>query len=160
MPEYADLKALFEPQVYQSVLTGWGHFFKGIGSLEGIDDIHSCQVGNSEPFQAALNRARDHFETSKEYIQKSLQLCMELRDSLPESARKTLIPNIKIYSAITTHLEEALATVSSGEIPSLECIHSISKLIREDMVFGERMAQVNRGTPGHLPYPEDGLDSD
>ena len=33
----------------------------------------------------------------------------------------------------------------------------VSELIREDMVFGERMAKVNRGTEGHFPYPDDEL---
>ena len=157
MPEYADLKASFEPKVYQSALSGWGHFFIGLGALEGIEDFYSCLAGNNKRFQSSLNMARDHFETSRELIKKALQLCLKFRASLPESARVSLSPNIKLYSEMTTLLEEACTTISSGGIPTLECIHGISKMIREDMVFGERMAQVNRGTHGHFPYPEDEL---
>ena len=154
MPEHTDLKESFEHRVYLSILTGWGHYFMGLGALEGIEDLDSCLAGNTEPFRSSLNTARDQIRSSRESVVNALQLCMELRAALPESARNALSPNIKLYSDMTSLLEEAETALATGGIPTLECIHGISKLIREDMVFGERMAQVNRGTRGHFPYPD------
>ena len=154
MPEYTDLKESFEHRVYQSILTGWGHYFMGLGALEEIEDFDSCLAGNTESSRSSLNTAWDHFQSARASVLEALQLCLELREALPESARKMLSPNIRLYRDTATLLEEAETAITSGGVPSLECIHEISKLIREDMVFGERMAQVNRGTRGHFPYPD------
>ena len=153
MPEFAEIKEGFEHRVYRSILAGWGQYFMGLGALEEIQDLDANLAGNTESSRSSLNTARDHFQSAKVFLQETLQLCLELREALPESARVVLSPNIELYRETATLLEEAETAISSGGIPSLECIHGISKLIREDMVFGERMAKVNRGTPGHFRVP-------
>ena len=155
MPEYADLKESFEHRVYQSILTGWGHYFMGLGALEEIEDFDSCLAGKTESSRYSLNTAWDHFQSARASVLEALQLCLELRESLPESARNRLSPNIQLYRDTASLLEEAETAITSGGVPSLECIHGVSALIREDMVFGERMAKVNRGTRDHFPYSDD-----
>ena len=154
MPEYANLKESFEHRVYSSTLTGWGHYFMGIGALEEIEDLDTCLSEDTESSKSSLNKAWDHFQSARASLLEALQLCLELRESLPESVRSMLSPNIELYRDTVLLLEEAETAITSGGIPSLECIHGISTLIREDMIFGERMAKVNRGTRGHFPYPE------
>ena len=154
MPEHRELKEAFEHEIYPSTLRGWGHYFMGLGALEEIDDLGTCLAGNTLSYQSSLNTARSCFRTAKKHLKKALTLCMELRESLPESARKVLSPNIKVFHNMLSLLDEAEMSIADGGIPSLECIHGISGLIREDMAFGERMARVNRGTVGHFPYPD------
>ena len=155
MPEYADLKKPFEPRVYQSTLNGWGFYFMGLGALEGIEDFYDCLAGNTEPYQSSIREAGDYFRTAREQLLNALDHCMEFRAVLPEKTRNLLSPNIKILRDLTSLLEEAEKDTGEGRIPTLECLHGISQLIREDMVFGERMAQINRGTYGHFTYPDD-----
>lgn len=157
MPDNVELKETFEHRIYPLTLTGWGHYFMGLGALEEIEDLGACLAGNTLPYRESLSKARHCFRTAREHLQKALDLCLEFRASLPEPARKMLSPNIKMFYDMTALLEEAETAITTGGIPTLECIHRTSELIREDMVFGERMARVNRGTRGHFPYPEDEL---
>ena len=155
MPEYADLKESFEHRVYLSILTGRGHYFMGLGALEEIKDLDASLSGNTESSRSSLNTALDYYKSAGASVMETLQLCQKLREALPESACSMLSPNIELCRDIASLLEEAETVISSGRIPSLECIHGISKLMREDMVFGEHLAKVNRGTRGHFPYPND-----
>ena len=157
MPEHRELKEAFEHKIYPSTLRGWGHYFMGVGALEEIDDLGACLAGNTTAFRSSLNTAGENFRTAKEHLQHALDLCTELRALLPEQIRKMLSPNIKVFYEMIGLLEEAEMTIRDGGVPTLECLHRISELIREDMVFGERMAKVNRGTEGHFPYPADEL---
>lgn len=157
MPEHRELKETFEHRIYPATLTGWGHYFMGIGALEELDDLEACLSGNTTAYQSSLNTAGGNFRLAKEHLQHALDLCTEFRTLLPESVRKMLSPNIKVFYEMIVLLEEAEVAIRSGGIPTLESLHRISELIREDMVFGERMAKVNRGTEGHFPYPEDEL---
>ena len=157
MPEHRELKEAFEHRIYPSTLGGWGHYFMGVGALEEIDDLEACLAGNTAAYRSLLNTAADSFRFAKEHLQHALDLCTEFRALLPESARKMLSPNIKVFYEMIALLGEAEVAIRDGGIPALECVHRISELIREDMVFGERMARVNRGTEGHFPYPEDEL---
>lgn len=157
MIEHRELKEDFEHKIYPSTLTGWGHYFKGMGALEEIGDLEACLCGNTTAYRSSLDSAGEHFRFAKEHLQHALDLCIEFRAMLPEQIRKMLSPNIKVYYEMTALLEEAELAISDGEIPTLECLHRVSELIREDMVFGERMAKVNRGTEGHFPYPDDEL---
>ena len=157
MPEHRDLKKAFEHRIYPSTLTGWGHYFIGVGALEEIDNLEACLSGNTTAYRSSLNTAGENIRIAKDHLQHSLDLCTELRALLPEPARKMLSPNIKVFYEMITLLEEAEMAIMDGGIPTLECLHRVSELIREDMVFGERMAMVNRGTEGHFPYPDDEL---
>lgn len=157
MPEHREFKKAFEHRIYTSTLRGWGHYFMGVGALEEIDDLGACLSGNTAAFRTSLNTARDNFRIAKDHLQHALDLCTELRALLPEPVRKMLSPNIKVFYEMITLLEEAEMAIREGGIPTLECLHRVSELIREDMVFGERMAKVNRGTEGHFPYPDDAL---
>ena len=157
IPGHSELKKAFEHRVYPSTLTGWGHYFMGVGALEEIDDLEACLAGNTAAYRPSLNTAVDNFRLAKDHLQHALDLCTEFRELLPESVRKMLSPNIRVFYEMITLLEEAEIAIRGGGIPTLECLHRISELIREDMVFGERMAKVNRGTAGHFPYPEDEL---
>ena len=157
MPEHRELKEVFEHRIYPSTLRGWGHYFMGVGALEEIDDLEACLSGNTSAFRSSLNTAAENFRIAKEHLQHALDLCTELRALLPEPARKMLSPNIKVFYEMIGLLEEAEMAIRNGGIPTLECLHRVSELIREDMVFGERMARVNRGTEGHFPYPDDEL---
>lgn len=157
MPDHRELKEAFEHRIYSSTLVGWGHYFMGVGALEEIDDLEACLSGNTAAYQSSLNSAGESFRIAKEHLQHALDLCTEFRALLPESARKMLSPNIKVFCDMIALLEEAEMAIRDGGIPTLECLHRVSELIREDMVFGERMARVNRGTEGHFPYPEDEL---
>lgn len=151
MPEYAEIKEGFEHRVYRSILSGWGQYFMGLGALEEIKDLDASLSGNMVSSRSSLNTALDHFNSAREFVMETLQLCLELREALPESARSMLTPNIELYRKTASLLDEAVKAISSCEVPSLECMHEISNLIREDMIFGERMAKVNRGSPGHFP---------
>ena len=157
MPEHRELKEAFEHKIYPSTLTGWGHYFTGMGALEEIDDLEACLAGNTTAYRSSLNTAGENFRFAKDHLQHALDLCTEFRALLPESTRKMLSPNIKVFYEMITLLDEAEMAIRDGGIPTLECLHRISELIREDMVFGERMARVNRGTEGHFPYPDDEL---
>ena len=157
MPEHRDLKEAFEHRIYPATLRGWGHYFMGVGALEEMDDLESCLSGNTSAYRTSLNAAGENFRVAKEHLQHALDLCTKLRTLLPEQIRKILTPNIKMFYEMITLLEEAELAINDGGIPTLECLHRISKLILEDMVFGERMAKVNRGTEGHFPYPDDEL---
>lgn len=157
MPDNVELIESFEHRIYPLTLTGWGHYFMGLGTLEEIEDLGTCPAGNTLPNRASLSKARHCFRTAREHLQKALNLWFEFRASLPEPARKMLSPNIKMFYDMTSLLEEAEAAIAAGGIPTLECTHRISELIREDIVFGERMGRVNRGVQGHSPYPEDEL---
>jgi len=154
MPEHRELKRAFEHRIYPSTLRGWGHYFVGVGALEEISDLEACLSGNTAEFRSSLNAAEKNFRIAKDHLQHALDLCTELRELLPESVRKMLSPNIKVFYEMIALLEEAEMAIRDGGIPTLECLHRISELIREDMVFGERMAKVNRGTEGHFPYPD------
>ena len=157
MPEHGELKETFEHRIYPATLTGWGYYFMGVGALEEIDDLEACLAGNTTAFRSSLNTAEENFRIAKDHLQHALDLCTELRALLPEQTRKMLSPNIKVFYEMIALLEEAEMAIRDGGIPTLECIHRVSELIREDMVFGERMAKVNRGTEGHFPYPDDEL---
>ena len=157
IPEHRELKESFEHRIYSSTLRGWGHYFMGVGALEEIDDLEACLSGKTATFRTSLITAGENLRIAKDHLQCALDLCTELRALLPEPARKMLSPNIKVFYEITSLLEEAEMAIRDGEIPTLDCVHRISELIREDMVFGERMAKVNRGTEGHFPYPDDEL---
>ena len=157
MPEHREHKEAFEHRIYPATLRGWGHYFMGVGALEEIDDLEACLSGNTTTYRTSLNTAGENFRIAKEHLQYALDLCTELRALLPESVRKMLSPNIKVFYEMIALLEEAEIAIRDGGIPTLECLHGVSELIREDMVFGERMAKVNRGTEGHFPYPHDEL---
>lgn len=149
-----DLKKQYEPRIYASCLTGWGHFYMGLGALEEIEEISSCLSGNTESSRSSLSKARDRFYAAKNSLQLTVDLCMEFRDKLPESVRRSLEPNIRTIGEVVSLLEDAEHSISEGGMPTLDCLHRISAMIRDDMVFGERMALVNRGTLGHFPYTE------
>ena len=155
--EHRELKEAFEHRIYSSALRGWGHYFMGVGALEEIDDLEACLAGNTTAFRSSLNTAEENLRIAKDHLQHALDLCTELSVLLPEPVRKMLSPNIKVFYEMVALLEEAEMAIRDGGIPTLECLHRISELIREDMVFGERMAKVNRGTEGHFPYPDDEL---
>ena len=157
MPEHRELKEAFEHRIYPSTLTGWGHYFIGIGALEEIEDLGACLAGNTTGYQASLKKAQTCFLKAKKNLEHALNLCLELWTLLPETARNMVSPNLKVFYEITYLLDEAETAIRNGGVPTLECIHKISELIREDMAFGERMARVNRGTEGHFPYPDDEL---
>ena len=157
MPEHRALKEAFEHRIYPSTLRGWGHYFMGLGALEEIDNLEACLTGNTTAYRTSLNTAGENFRVAKEHLQHALDLCTEFRELLPEPVRKMLSPNIKVFYEMIVLLGEAEMAISDGGIPTLECMHRVSELIREDMVFGERMARVNRGTEGHFPYPDDEL---
>lgn len=150
----AELKKQFEHRVYASCLTGWGHFYMGLGALEEIDDISSCLAGNTESFRPSLSKARDRFHDARSSLQLTLDLCVEFRDRLPESDRRSLEPNITTIGLVVSLLEDAEHAIAMGGLPTLDCLHRISALIRDDMVFGERMARLNRGSHGHFPFAE------
>ena len=150
-----DLKKQFEHRIYASGLTGWGQFYMGLGALEEIDDISSCLAGNTESFRPSLSKARDHFVAAKTSLQITLDQCVEFREELPESVRFSLDPNIKTIDKVVSLIQDAEHSIAKGGMPTLDCLHSISALIRDDMVFGERMARINRGTYGHFPYSDD-----
>ena len=157
IPDHRALKEDFEHRIYPSILLGWGHYFMGVGALEEIGDLEACISGNTTAYRSSLHIARENFRIAKDHLQYALDLCTELRALLPEPARKMLSPNIKVFYELTALLEEAGMAIRDGGVPTLECLHGISELIREDMVFGERMAKVNRGTEGHFPYTDDEL---
>lgn len=157
MPEHREFKEAFEHRIYPATLRGWGYYFMGVGALEEMDDLEACLSGNTVPFRSSLNTAGENFRIAKDHLQHALDLCTELRELLPEPARKMLSPNIKVFFEMISLLEDAEIAIRDGGIPTLESLHRISELIREDMVFGERMAKVNRGTEGHFPYPDDEL---
>ena len=151
IPCDGDLKKQFEHRIYASCLTGWGHFYMGLGALEEIDDVSSCLAGDTDSFRPSLSKARDRFRTAKDSLQHTLDLCVDFRDKLPESVRGSLEPNIGTIGKVVALLEDAEHAITKGGMPTLDCLHGISALIRDDMVFGERMARLNRGTSGHLP---------
>ena len=157
MPEHREFKEAFEHRIYPSTLMGWGYYFMGVGALEEIDDLEACLTGNTTSYRSSLNTAEEYFRIAKNHLQHALDLCTELRALLPEPARKMLSPNIKVFYEMIGLLDEAEMAIRDGGIPTLECLHRVSELIREDMVFGERMAKVNRGTEGHFPYPGEEL---
>lgn len=154
IPCDGDLKKQFEHRIYATCLNGWGHFYMGLGALEEIDDISSCLAGIPESFRPSLTKARERFCVAKNCLQSTLDLCLEFRDQLPESLRRLIEPNIRTIDTVVTLIGDAEESIAKGGLPSLDCLHRTSALIRDDMVFGERMARLNRGTHGHFPYAE------